>query len=187
MKSEFRYTKKVIDEAARYKLNPDELAITDLVIAGWPKDVAYKLIYRVGETWSPAAVKKEASEVLAKAGSVRRRYEHDALKKEEEEETKEAYQYQREKEREAVTGTEKELLNAVSKENMLLDLVKARKRMVAGSKDWLDINKMIAELTRMKQDEVKTEDTTVHFYLPMQCHQCSLYAQQKSKEKELDL
>lgn len=180
MKSEFRYTKKMLDEAARYKLNPDELAITDLVVAGWPKDVAFKLIYRVGETWSPTALNKEVAEILDKAGAKKRRNERNALIKEEEAEALAARK--RKKEQETVSGDEKALLNTVSKENMLLDLVKARTKMVAGSKDWLDINKMIAELTRMKQDEVKTEDTTIHFYLPIQCHQCSLYAQHKNEE-----
>lgn len=179
MKSEFRYTKKMIDEAARYNLNPDELAIVDLVAAGWPKDVAFKLIFRVGATWSPTALNKEVSDIVDKAGARKRINEHHALKKQEEEEAKQARK--RKKEEEEAQNDEKELLEKLSKENMLVDLAKARDKMVAGSKDWLDVNKLIADITRMKQDEVKTEDTTIHFYLPMQCHQCSLYLKHKKK------
>jgi hypothetical protein len=166
MKSDYIYPAKVVKEAKVYDLNPDELAIADLVSCGWPKETAFTLVYRVGMAWEPKALSTEASEILNKTGAKKRRKEN--------------------KERVEGTGDsklktgEKDILSSLSKENMLLDLAKARQKMVPGSKDWLDINKVIADLTRMKQDEVKTEDTTVHFYLPMQCHQCALYATHKN-------
>ena len=73
------------------------------------------------------------------------------------------------------------LLNEISKEAMLKDLAKARKKMTFGSKEWLDTNKMIADITRMKQEEVKTEDNTVHYFIPLTCHKCSLYINNKKK------
>ena len=53
--------------------------------------------------------------------------------------------------------------------------------MTFGSKEWLDTNKMIADITRMKQEEVKTEDNTVHYFIPLTCHKCSLYINNKKK------
>lgn len=177
MKSEFNYPQKLVKEASLYKLNPDELAISDLVSCGWPSDVAFRLIYRVGASWLPEAVKKEAKAVSSTEGFRKRSRENRAR-------VVEADRVKAEEAKSPVnveSEDDKSMLESVSKENMLLDLVKARTKMVVGSKDWLDVNKMIADITRMKQDEVKTEDTTIHFYLPLKCHQCALYIQNKKK------
>ena len=44
----------------------------------------------------------------------------------------------------------------------------------------------LADLQQMKKDPVEeTEDNTVHYYLPLTCHKCSLYIANKRKtEKE---
>ena len=34
---------------------------------------------------------------------------------------------------------------------------------------------------RMKQEEVKTEDNTVHYFIPLTCHKCSLYINNKKE------
>lgn len=60
-----------------------------------------------------------------------------------------------------------ELAKATSKEQILTDLVIARKRMKEGTKEWTEQTKLIAEYARIKQDELQTEDTTCHFYLPV--------------------
>lgn len=175
MKSEFNYPQKVVKEAVLYKLNPDELAIADLISCGWSAETAFRLVYRVGASWLPEAVKKEAKTVSSKEG-VRMRLKENRARVTEADKAK-----VEESKPVNAEGQDKAILETVSKENMLLDLVKARSKMVVGSKDWLDVNKMIADLTRMKQDEVKTEDTTVHFFLPIKCHQCSLYVKNKKK------
>lgn len=60
-----------------------------------------------------------------------------------------------------------ELAKETSKEKILTDLVMARKAQKPGSKEWNDLTKMIADYNKIKQDEIQTEDTTVHFYLPV--------------------
>lgn len=60
-----------------------------------------------------------------------------------------------------------ELAKATSKEQILTDLVIARRRMKEGTKEWTEQTRLIAEYARIKQDELQTEDTTVHFYLPV--------------------
>lgn len=59
-----------------------------------------------------------------------------------------------------------ELAKATSKEQILTDLVIARRRMKEGTKEWTEQTRLIAEYARIKQDELQTEDSTVHFYLP---------------------
>ena len=60
-----------------------------------------------------------------------------------------------------------ELAKATSKERILTDLVIARRRMKEGTKEWTEQTRLIAEYARIKQDELQTEDSTVHFYLPI--------------------
>lgn len=60
-----------------------------------------------------------------------------------------------------------ELAKATSKEQILTDLVIARRRMKEGTKEWTEQTRLIAEYARIKQDELQTEDSTVHFYLPI--------------------
>lgn len=60
-----------------------------------------------------------------------------------------------------------ELARATSKEQILTDLVIARGKLPHGTKEWADLTKMIGEFTRIKQDEIQTEDTTVHYFLPL--------------------
>lgn len=63
--------------------------------------------------------------------------------------------------------TAEELAKATSKEQILTDLVIARRRMKEGTKEWTEQTRLIAEYARIKQDELQTEDTTCHFYLPI--------------------
>lgn len=60
-----------------------------------------------------------------------------------------------------------ELAKATSKEQILADLVIARRRMKEGSKEWGDYTKMIGDFAKIKQDELQTEDSTCHFFLPV--------------------
>lgn len=60
-----------------------------------------------------------------------------------------------------------ELAKATSKEQILTELVIARRRMKEGTKEWTEQTRLIAEYTRIKQDGLQTEDSTRHFYLPI--------------------
>ena len=74
--------------------------------------------------------------------------------------------------------------NCVSKEQTLKELSIAKKKAAIGSKEWLEINKQIIEVTQMKKDEVKDEDNTIHYYLPLSCYQCELHVAHQKKIKK---
>ena len=63
--------------------------------------------------------------------------------------------------------TPEELAKATSKEQILKDLVVVKGKYKPGSKEWTEAVKMIADYNKIKQDEMQTEDTTCHFYLPI--------------------
>ena len=61
-----------------------------------------------------------------------------------------------------------QLAKATSKEQILKDLVIARSKLKSTScKEWADYTKMIGDFAKIKQDELQTEDTTCHYYLPV--------------------
>lgn len=77
-----------------------------------------------------------------------------------------------------------DLAKATSKEKILSDLLKARNLTKPSSKEWIDITSKIADYARIKQDEIKEEDTTVHYYLPVNypktCKECLLWQNGKA-------
>ena len=59
--------------------------------------------------------------------------------------------------------------------NILADITKDPKQKT-------EILMKLADLQQMKRDPVDdTEDNTVHYYLPLSCHKCSLYIANKRK------
>lgn len=160
------YSQKMRSIADAYNLQPDELAFADLVSAGWDKTDAFFTAFHTGETWTKQALADTIRKLSAREGVKRR------IKEIRNPKTKVTAD---------VSDDSDNLLNEISKEAMLKDLAKARKKMTFGSKEWLDTNKMIADITRMKQEEVKTEDNTVHYFIPLTCHKCSLYINNRKK------
>lgn len=81
-----------------------------------------------------------------------------------------------------------ELTNETSKEKVLTDLVLAKRRTREGSKEWIDLTKMIADYTKIKQDDIKMDDTPIRYYLPVKyprrCDECLIYQQKKRKSTE---
>lgn len=61
--------------------------------------------------------------------------------------------------------------------NVMLRELKALYERTEDIGDRLKITSQIADLQRMKKEEVKTEDDTIHYYLPLTCSECPLKAE----------
>ena len=76
-----------------------------------------------------------------------------------------------------------ELAKATSKEKILSDLLKARKRTREGTKEWNDLTKMIADYAKIKQDEIKTDERPIRYYIPVRyptsCKNCLVVLNKK--------
>lgn len=149
------------------KLTPESMAFADLVAVGWEPQDAFIVAFRKGATWVKRALKEEVEKTLALQQVQDRIAETRRVLSERQ---KEAVKSMATKERSQVIDT------AMSKENMLYDLQTAKSTMAIGSKEWLDTNKLIVDVTRMKQDEVQTEDSTIVYHLPQNyptgCQDC---------------
>ena len=75
--------------------------------------------------------------------------------------------------------TSEELAKATSKEQILKDLVLAQRKAKYGSPEWLKIVASIADYNKIKQDEIDTESSVIHYYLPLSlpraCSECILF------------
>jgi len=164
---DFELSKKTTAQCKSLKLTAEQLVFADLVAVGWEPNDAYIMAFRKGATWIKKALGAEVEKLLQHQ-PVKNRI--DETKSVLSERQKEAVRKTSNKERSAIIDT------AMSKEQMLYDLQTAKATMVVGSKEWLDTNKLIVDVTRMKQDEVSQDDSTIHFYVPLKyptgCQDC---------------
>ena len=148
------------------KMTPEALAFADLCSLGWEPTDAYIVAFRKGATWIKRVL-KEVEKLLKSAPVQDRIAENKNVLSERQ---KEAVKQTSKKERGSVVDT------AMSKEQMLYDLQVAKADLTPGTKEWIDVNKMIIDVTRMKQDEVVGEESTIHHYLPVHyptgCQDC---------------
>lgn len=153
--------------AKQFMLTPEQLAFADLIAAGWQAEDAFFVAFRKGMTWMKNILTQEVDKLLNDENVVRR---IESVKGIVNEEKVRAAKNVNKTDRDAIVDA------AMSKEQMLYDLQTAIVGMKAGSKEWLDTKKLIVEVTRMKQEDVAKDDTTIHYFLPAQyptsCKDC---------------
>lgn len=164
---ELELSQKTTKTCKVLKLSAEALAFADLCAVGWEPTDAYIVAYRKGATWVKKALKDEVEKILQNQPVKDRIAETKRVLSDRQ---KEAIMNVASDERNKVVGS------ALSKEQMLYDLQVAKTNMVVGSKEWIDTNKLIVDVTRMKQEEVKQEDNTIVYHLPVSyptgCHDC---------------
>lgn len=158
---------------------PMHKVFCDLIVAGWDKNDAYGFSGLWNPTYSTLMNMQDAEKLLTTNNAVIDYI--DSRIKETESAKKKAKKQILEEERLESENADIDMSSELSKENQLKELLIAKSKHPVGSKEWLDIKKLIAEISRVKQDEIKEEDELVHFYVPIQCHQCALYEAQKAK------
>lgn len=173
-------TNALLKECKKYKLRtPMHKVFCELVLAGWEKEDAYAFSGLWNPTYSTLMNIQDMNHLLKEDAGVvsyidMRVKEMELLKKK-------AKRAAAEEEKSKTEIAEIDMTTELSKEMQLKELLVAKQKFAVGSKEWLDVKKMIAEITRVKQDEMKDEEDVVHFYVPIQCHNCSLYMAKKAK------
>lgn len=159
-----KYSKSLETELKSYGFDVKEYAYGTLVSCGWNKYDAYMVCWgesiTVSKEWVQQSVAKlEENRKLAHYISTRKQ----EAKSEREEEAN--------------------LIQSLSKEETLKALARARAMCEVGTKEWLDINKQIIDVTQMKKDEIKDEDNTVHFYLPISDNELQAIIEHEVKKR----
>lgn len=166
-------SQKKYREAKKLNISVEELAIADLVACGWSQEDAYIVVTHKGRAWEQKALKEHVGKIASSPG----------FKMRVGEKNKSLMQSNSEIVRDEIGAGDADFMEKSSKEYTLKELIKARDLADVGSQDWLKINQQIIEVTQMKRDEIKEEDTTIHYFLPIRCYQCSLYQIAEQKEK----
>lgn len=163
-------SREVQKKAKKYGMADERYLIyADLRACGWTVDNAWNVAFNgEGATWSNAMLEREKKK-LESLESVQKRIEEImGMRTEDKEEL-----------------TPEELARATSKEKILTDLVLTQSRQKKGTKEWQETTKMIAEYSRIKQDDIQTEDTTIHYHLPVnypnRCSDCLLFKSGKAE------
>lgn len=169
-RQEATFQRKLISDCKKLKISVQEKAFADLMAVGWKDKDAYLLTGLYNPIYTPLANEKDMNALLLDDKEFKDYYTL-ALKRVERIGKKDDEE----------TISEDDIANELSKDTQLRELIAAKKKYAEGTKEWLDIKKMIADITQVKKDEIKEEDTTVHYYLPLSCNKCSLYQKEKKK------
>lgn len=164
------YSRGIKTEIKKAKISIEEKIFADLMLSGWKDNDAYIAAFGYNITLSDSYIQSQMRSVINNPDFAK--YMESAGKRKERKEM--------ESENRDDISLE-EALSMATKEETLKGLIIAKSKMKAGSKEWLDATKLIADLQQMKKDIVEEEDTTVHFYLPLSCYRCSLYIKNKNK------
>lgn len=173
-------TAALLRECKKLKLRtPMHKVFCDLVLAGWDKEDAYAFSGLWNPTYSNLMNIQDMNRLLSDDKGV---VEYIDMKvKETEALKKKAKKAAAEEEKDRTAINDLDMTAELSKDAQLKELLIAKQKHPVGSKEWLDIKKMIADITRVKTENLEVEDELVHFYVPLQCHNCSLYMAQKKK------
>lgn len=169
----------------KIKLTQQEQAFADLIAVGWKLKDAWEFCIGTGKTWATAALKAE-QEKLLNADRIQERINttKSVLSQ------AQLVEYKNKQMREETKADKKEgkFTNSIvervtNKSEMIKDITLARDSYAPGSTEWIKLNQQIIEVTQMKKDEVKTEDNTIHYYLPLSCNECPLHMEFEAKKQ----
>lgn len=164
-------SRKFKTECAKLKLDPQVRAMAELMIQGWsPQDAFITLGFNkphLSDEYNRKQLESyihdeefvryiETRQKAIKRGILRQSVKDD----EQEDDIK---------------------IDLLDKESVLKEMIKSAMSLPVNDINRINILQKYSELQQMKKDEVKEEDTTVHFYLPLSCNNCSLYLAQKNK------
>ena len=164
------YSKSIKTEIKKAKISIEEKIFADLMLAGWKDNDAYIAAFGYNINLSDSYIKPQMRTTINNPDFAK--YMGATSKKKEKKEINLEN---------SDDITLEEALSLATKEETLKGLIIAKSKMKAGSKEWLDATKLIADLQQMKKDIVEEEDTTVHYYLPLTCNRCSLSLTNKKK------
>ena len=142
--------------------NVELLIYADLRRCGWNEADAFYAAYRDSYARLPKGQQRTVIKRIEDDNGVQRRINGDNANKDE---------------KIKILPTA-EIAKATSKEKILSDLLMARKGTAEGSKEWSDLTKMIADIAKVKQDEIKVDDEPIKYFLPAHyptsCKDCLL-------------
>lgn len=167
------FSLSITKEAQKSRLKVQEMACATMIACGWKDSDAYIASGLFNPLFSDLTNTKNMHELTN--DNIRfREYVNTIKKKVSAEKADEANVRISEM-------SDERMQDSLSKENQLRELMSAKAQAVFGSKEWLDITKMIADITQVKKDKDADDDSTIHMYANLTCKTCALYEEAKKK------
>lgn len=156
-------SRRTRSEAKKNKLDLEEMAMAELMLAGWPQKDAFCVCFKPAGTMPADYIVQRIQNICDSEPFI-------------------MYMRRREKIKRKGNSEEPEVeeeIEMLDKEEVLRELLRSARSLPNGSKERAEILMKYADLQQMKKDKVEGEDTTVHYYLPLTCHMCELHEKHK--------
>lgn len=161
------FSKGYKSECRRESIEVQERVMADLMAIGYKSADAYVAAFGYQVNLSDDYLKGEMERIISKQNF--NKYFNKS-------------QHRIEKRMDKLQAEEEEKIELIDKDQVLKEILASAYKLPKNDPKRTEILMKYADLQQMKKDEVKDEDTTVHYYLPLSCYNCSLYLEGK-KEK----
>lgn len=166
------YTRKFKNETVKLKLDYKSRAMAELMVAGWSAQDAFITLDLNKPHLSDEYNKRQMESMTTDESFVRYMEQRQkAIKRE----TLKQYADTDEEEN-------RPQVKLLSKEEVLQEALQTAMLLPKNDPKRVDVLMRFADLAQMKKEEIKEEDTTIHYYLPLSCSNCSLYMANKKKK-----
>ncbi len=168
------YSRKFKTECSKAKLDPQVRAMAELMVQGWTPQDAFIAVgfYKpaLSDEYNKSQIEKYITDTDFNVymESRRKAIKRGILK-----------QY----EPDAEEDSERTQVKLLSKEEVLQEALQTAMLLPKNDPKRVDVLMRFADLAQMKREEIKEEDLTIHYYLPLTCNNCSLYLAAKAKKK----
>ena len=167
------YSRKFKTECSKAKLDPQVRAMAELMVQGWTPQDAFIAVgfYKpaLSDEYNKSQIEKYITDsdfnvyMEARRKAIKRGILKTSVSQEEDE--------------------EQINIPLLDKESGLKEMIKSAMSLPVNDVNRINILQKYSELQQMKKDEVKEEETLIHYYLPLTCNNCSLYMAAKAKKK----
>lgn len=165
------YSRKFKNECSKAKLDPQVRAMAELMVQGWTPQDAYIAVGFNKPALSDEYNKQQIEKYITDSDfnvymeSRRKAIKRGILKT----------SVSQEEDDEQIN------IPLLDKESVLKEMIKSAMSLPVNDVNRINILQKYSELQQMKKDEVKEEETLIHYYLPLTCNNCSLYLSSKRK------
>jgi hypothetical protein len=167
------YSRKFKTECSKAKLDPQVRAMAELMVQGWTPQDAYIAVGfnkpALSDEYNKSQIEKYITDTDFNVymESRRKSIKRGILKQ---------YTSESEEEEEEVK------VKLMTKEEILQQALQSALSLPVNDKNRVEILMKYADLAQMKKEEIQEEDSTIHYYLPLTCNNCSLYLANKKKK-----
>ena len=165
------YSRKFKTECSKAKLDPQVRAMAELMVQGWTPQDAFIAVgfYKpaLSDEYNKSQIEKYITDtdfnvyMESRRKAIKRGILKTSVSQEEDE--------------------EQINIPLLDKESVLKEMIKSAMSLPVNDVNRINILQKYSELQQMKKDEVKEEETLIHYYLPLTCNNCSLYLKSKKK------